>query len=82
MKSKTKNNAYKRVNMLLVSRVSMNNFEKNPTNGGTPAIEKIINVIVVMKKLLKLKPWKDWSVLNFVSVELNKVQKRTIKDTL
>ena len=68
--------------MLLVSKVSMKSFEKKPINGGTPAIEKMISVIVVKKKLLKLKPWNDWSVLNFVSVELNRVQNNAIKDIL
>ena len=67
---------------LLVSKVKINNFEKKPTNGGTPAIEKIISVIMVKKKLLKLKPWNDCKVLNLVNVELNKVQKRAIREKL
>ena len=60
----------------------MNNFEKNPINGGTPAIENMMRVIEVKKKLLKLKPWKDCSVLNLVSAELNNVQNKMIREKL
>jgi len=47
------------VKELLVIRVRIKSFVKKPTNGGTPAIEKIKIVIVVTKKLLKLKPVND-----------------------
>lgn len=47
MNSKTKNNKYKRTKALFTKRVNINSFEKKPINGGTPAIEKTINVIVV-----------------------------------
>jgi hypothetical protein len=60
----------------------MKSFVKNPTNGGTPAIEKIRMVIVVRKKLLKLKPVKDWSVFSDVVIVLKSVQNKTIKDIL
>lgn len=60
----------------------MKSFVKKPTNGGTPAIEKIKIVIVVTKKLLKLKPVKDWSVFSEVVIVLKSVQKRAIKDML
>jgi hypothetical protein len=82
MKSNTKKNAYSKVKALLVKSVNINNFEKNPTNGGTPAIENMIRVIEVKKKLLKLKPWKDCKVLNLVSVELNNVQNKIIREKL
>lgn len=60
----------------------MNSFEKKPINGGTPAIENIIKVMRVKKKLLKVNPWKDWSVLKLVNTELKRVQKRTKSDKL
>jgi hypothetical protein len=47
------------VNELLVIKVKIKSFVKKPTNGGTPAIEKIKIVIVVTKKLLKLNPAND-----------------------
>tara|TARA_B110000503_G_scaffold102560_1_gene153175 strand:- start:1906 stop:2052 length:147 start_codon:yes stop_codon:yes gene_type:complete len=46
-------------NELLVKRVRMKSFEKNPTNGGTPAMENNKIVIAIKKKLLKLKLLKD-----------------------
>ena len=47
MNSRIKNNVYNKVNALLISKVKINSFEKKPINGGTPAIENIINVNVV-----------------------------------
>lgn len=67
---------------MFVRSVSMNNFEKNPINGGTPAIENNNMVIEIKKKLLKLKLLKDWSVLNWVSTVLNKTQNKVISDVL
>ena len=46
-------------NELLVSNVKINNLEKNPTKGGTPAIENNRTVMAKTKKLLKLKLLKD-----------------------
>ena len=60
----------------------MKSFEKKPIKGGTPAMEKIMSVIIVRWKLLKLKPWNDCSVLKFVNIELNNVQNRTSSDKL
>jgi hypothetical protein len=60
----------------------MKSFEKNPINGGTPAIEKSNTVIVIKKKLLKLKLLKDCNVLNCVRTVLNKTQKSVISDVL
>ena len=42
-----KNNVYNKVKLLLISKVKINNFEKKPINGGTPAIENTINVNIV-----------------------------------
>jgi hypothetical protein len=41
----------------------MNNFEKNPQKGGTPAIEKREITIVLLKKLVALISLKEWRVL-------------------
>jgi hypothetical protein len=60
----------------------MKSFEKKPIKGGTPAMEKIMSVIIVRWKLLKLKPWNDCSVLKFVKIELNKVHKRINSEKL
>ena len=67
---------------LLVIRVRIKSFVKKPTNGGTPAIEKIKIVIVVTKKLLKLKPVNDCRVLSEVVIVLKSVQKSATKDML
>ena len=47
MNNRTKKNVYKRVKALFVSKVRINNFEKKPIKGGTPAIENKIKVMVV-----------------------------------
>jgi hypothetical protein len=65
-----------------VSRVSIKSFEKNPTKGGTPAIEKSKIVIVIKKKLLKLKLLKDCRVLNWVKTVLKRAQKSVIREVL
>ena len=60
----------------------MNNLEKKPTKGGTPAIEKSNIVIVSKKKLLKLKLLNEWRVLNCVKTVLKSTQNRVINDVL
>jgi hypothetical protein len=47
MNKVTKNKAYNKTNELLMSKVNIKSFEKNPIKGGTPAIEKIISVMIV-----------------------------------
>ena len=42
-----KKRAYNRVNELLTNSVKIKSLEKKPMKGGTPAIEKIINVVTV-----------------------------------
>ena len=69
-------------NELFVKRVRINNFEKKPIKGGTPAIENNSIVIANKKKLLKLKLLNDCKVLNWVNTVLNNNQKRVIKDVL
>jgi hypothetical protein len=64
MKRTTKKTEYRRKNALFVSSVKIKSLEKNPINGGTPAIEKRSTVIVIRKKLLKLKLLKECKVLN------------------
>ena len=39
--------AYNNVKELLTNSVKIKSFEKNPMKGGTPAIEKMINVVTV-----------------------------------
>lgn len=69
-------------NELLVRRVRMKSFEKNPTNGGTPAMENNKIVIAIKKKLLKLKLLKDWRVLNCDRTVLKSTQKSVMSDVL
>ncbi len=78
----TKNCAYRMKNELFVSKVIINNFEKNPMKGGTPAMDKSNTVINMMQYELKLKPLKLCSVLNCEAITLNIVQNKTIKETL
>ena len=41
----------------------MNNFEKNPQKGGTPAIEKRAITNVLLKKLVELRLLNECNVL-------------------
>ena len=62
--------------------VKINSFEKNPMNGGTPAIENKITVIAVKWKLLKENLLNECRVLKFVSIVVNKSQKSEINEVL
>jgi hypothetical protein len=50
---------YRRKKFELVSSTIKKSFEKNPINGGTPAIENNKTVTVKRKKGFKLKPVKE-----------------------
>jgi hypothetical protein len=60
----------------------MKSLEKKPINGGTPAIEKSSIVSSRVKKELKLKPLKEYRVLNCVIITLNIVQNKVVRDRL
>jgi hypothetical protein len=60
----------------------MNNLEKKPMKGGTPAIEKSKTVIKNVEKELKLNPLNVCSVLNWVEITLKIVQNNTVSERL
>ena len=60
----------------------MNNLEKKPMKGGTPAIEKSKTVIKSVEKELKLNPLNVCSVLNWVEITLKIVQNNTVSERL
>jgi hypothetical protein len=47
----------------LHKRVKINNFEKNPQNGGTPAIENKASIRTLVKKLFEPRSLKEYKVL-------------------
>lgn len=73
---------YRRKKFELVSSTIKKSFEKNPINGGTPAIENNKTVTVKRKKGFKLKPVKEWRVLKLELTRLNSVQNKIVKERL
>ena len=65
-----------------MSSVIINNFEKKPMKGGTPAIEKSSTVNTKVENELKLKPLKVCKVLNWVEITLKMVQNNIVRDKL
>lgn len=60
----------------------MNNFEKKPMKGGTPAIENSNIVTLKSKKLSKLKLLNECNVLNWVKTVLNISQNKVSREEL
>jgi hypothetical protein len=52
------------------------NLVKNPKNGGTPANEKKITIIVVEKKVFPLKNLYSFKDLNILKSKIKKIVKK------
>ena len=60
----------------------INNLEKKPIKGGTPAIEKSRTVIKKVENELKLNPLNVCNVLNCVEITLKIVQNNMVRERL
>jgi hypothetical protein len=60
----------------------MNNFEKNPTNGGIPAIESNDTINSFVETWVPLKCVKEYKVLKLVNDSWNTVVNKTNKAKL
>lgn len=73
---------YNSIKLELIRPIKINNFEKNPINGGTPAIENNETAIIVVKNVLNLKSTNEAIVLKPLLTVCWIVQKRISKVVL
>ena len=67
MSKRIKKKKAKSTKFELRSKIKMNNFEKNPTNGGIPAIESKDTINSFVETCVPLKCVKEYKVLKLVN---------------
>ena len=72
----------RRTKFELRSRIKINSFEKNPTNGGMPAIDNRDTINNFVETCVPLKCVKEYKVLKLVNESWNMVVNRTNKAKL
>ena len=82
MKSKQKKNIYnkKKLDKDSISKIKI--FEKNPTKGGTPAIDISETIKIVKIKTLVLNWLKEYKVFELKLIKEKKLQKKKISEIL